>query len=338
MTSNLSSYNKTLGVCIPTYKRPDQLLRCVQSVIAAAEPYRVPIFITDDSVDTTNDAVIAQLTAQYPHIVYSRNEKNLGIDRNILHSANVCDCEFAWLLGEDDRMTPEGIATVLRTLESSSEPPAFLYVNYSYVDEHIAMVLREKLLPIEVDTTMETAQFFRQYGWAIGFIGSCVVNKQRWQNVDQEKHIGTYFAHVGTIMEAAAGGKVTLIAQPLILNRVGGADVFTWSDDAYGVFGGWKRMTERLVPIFGAEVCTEASDGFTAAMGLGTVRFLCAKRADAVYNLAVYNKAIRTDESAKPGYKFAALLVALAPAPLFGLTRALVYQVRRQRNRKLSGL
>ena len=53
------SFNQRLGICIPTYKRPDQLWLCVQSVIAAAAPYDVPICIADDSADGMHE--VAQL-------------------------------------------------------------------------------------------------------------------------------------------------------------------------------------------------------------------------------------------------------------------------------------
>src|SRR5579862_8549592 len=108
-----TDYNQTLAVCIPTYKRPDQLQQCVRSVIAAAAPYCVPIVIVDDSTDDTNRQVIADLQAQYEYIATERNTSNQGIDRNIVRSVDLCPCEYAWILGEDDRMLPGAIRTVL---------------------------------------------------------------------------------------------------------------------------------------------------------------------------------------------------------------------------------
>ena len=42
-----------LGICIPAYKRPDQLWRA-QSVIRSVEELAMPVFISDDSTDDTN--------------------------------------------------------------------------------------------------------------------------------------------------------------------------------------------------------------------------------------------------------------------------------------------
>jgi glycosyltransferase involved in cell wall biosynthesis len=88
-----------LAFCIPTYKRPDQLVACVRSIIQSGARFGVPIHIADDSTDETNVAAIAAVRAEYPHVVHHRNERNLGIDGNILHCVDVCDARYAWIMG-----------------------------------------------------------------------------------------------------------------------------------------------------------------------------------------------------------------------------------------------
>ena len=73
----------TLGICIPTYKRPDFLERCVMSAIKSADSRPSKIFISDDSCSNTNDFVIDKLTSLYNFIVINRNQNNQGIDQNI---------------------------------------------------------------------------------------------------------------------------------------------------------------------------------------------------------------------------------------------------------------
>lgn len=325
-------YNKRLGVCIPTYKRPHQLRLCVRSIIASAAPYAVPIFIADDSADETNQAVIAELQAEYPHIVYEANPHNLGIDGNILHSVDICNCDYAWLIGEDDRMLPEAVATVLPILERDA--PAFLAVNYSYVDQDIRVVLREKLLKIDSDTIKESAAFFQSDAWAIGFIGGCIISKTLWSKVSPGLYIGTYFAHVGVILESIAGRSVHLIARPLVLNRVGGADVFTWSEDAYGVYAGFPKVARLLTPIYGMEAAEVAAAAFVRQHGLDTLRFMCAKRADRAYNLDVYQQIVKRSARSRSSKWMAYWIACLPPPPFRGL-RDLLYFVRQKRNRRL---
>jgi glycosyltransferase involved in cell wall biosynthesis len=325
------SYQTQLGICIPTYKRPDQLRQCVLSIIASAEPFAVPIFIADDSTDATNAEVIAELQGRYPHIVYERNAANLGIDRNILHSVDICRCEYAWLMGEDDRMKPEGVSTVLAHLAEASEPPAFIAVNYSSVDEHISYVIKERLMMISADCVEDADTFFRREAPAIGFIGGCVINTALWRTVDPTPYLDTYFAHAGRILESVHGKQVSLVAAPLVLNRTGGAHVFTWSDDAYGVFEGWPRMVRLLEPLYGPEACCACLESFQRLHGLTTLRFLCAKRADNLYNLEMYRRSIQGGNHA-PLYRLAAWLIALSPSKPFALLSAGLAAFRAKRN------
>ena len=326
------SYNTRLGVCIPTYKRPDQLQQCVRSVIAAASPFAVPIFIADDAADATNAAAVQALQAQYPHIVYARNPKNLGIDRNILHCVDLCPCDYAWLLGEDDRMLPDAVSAALAVL--NADAPAFLAVNYSSVNEEVSLVVKETLMDIREDGDVSADEFLRRESPAIGFIGACVVSKTLWESVDPSPYIGTYFAHVGRILASIYGRRVSLIARPLVLNRAGGAAAFTWSDDAYGVYTGWAKVIRLLEPLYGADACRECIAAFDRLHGINTVRFMMAKRADRIYNRDIYHRFIRGSDRGRL-YKWAAHGVAWMPPLLFRALHALLLQIRQRRNRKV---
>ena len=329
---SIAGYSRRLGLCIPTYKRPELLRQCVESLIAAAAPFQVPIFIADDSTDDTNMAAYADLQARYAHIIVQRNLKNLGIDGNILHSVDICDCEYAWLIGEDDRMVPDGVRVVLPLLEKS---PAFVAANYSYVDADFRVILREKRMALDSNRTEDSEAFVREDAWAVGFIGSCIVNKALWQTVTPDKYLGTYFAHVGVILESIAGKIVTLVAQPLVLNRVGNAETFTWSGDAYGVFTGWARMAALLEPVYGAQICAASTASFEKSHGLNTLRFMMAQRADNSYTPAVYRQFVRSGKGSRL-HKLGALLVAsLGPWP-FRVLRSLLYAVRKRRNRQIA--
>ena len=327
-------YNTRLGICIPTYKRPDQLRLCVDSLIVSAAPFAVPIFIADDSADDTNVETVRELQARYPHIIYERNVKNLGIDRNILHCADICPCDYAWLLGEDDRLLPNAVATVLPVLERDA--PAFLAVNYSSVNEQVSVIIKEKLMALEADTERTAEDFLRQEAPAIGFIGACIVNKALWDQVDPAPYLDTYFAHVGRILASVHGRRVSLLARPLVLNRAGSAAAFTWSDDAYGVYTGWPKVIHRLEPIYGAQACRDCIAAFDRLHGIGTLRFMMAKRADGIYTLEIYRRFVKGGDGGRL-FKWAARLVALLPPAPFRALVVLLSLTRRRRSRKVAG-
>jgi abequosyltransferase len=323
-----------LGVCIPTYKRPDQLRRCVESVIRAGAAHGVVIHLADDSTDDTNAETIRALQAQYPHVVHHRNPSNLGIDRNILHSVDVCDARYAWILGEDDRLTTDAVSTVVAALERSAPP--FLYVNYASVDEDLSLVLSERSLPLDSDRDMDASDFLATSAWSAGFIGACVVEKAAWARVRSDRHIGTWYAHVGTILEAVCGRRVHLLARPVVLNRCGTARAFTWTGSTFDVLHGWERMVDLLRDRYPVEACDAGAAAFRRAHGIGTLRFFCYLRADRALTPEAWGRHVR----AGPYGAFArgaAWAVARTPPAVFQAARAVLFAARRRRNRRLSG-
>lgn len=330
------TYNTKLGICIPTYKRPDQLRACVQSIIRSGRAAKIPIFITDDSTDDTNVEVMRELLADYPHIIHDRNPENLGIDRNILKCVDICTCQYAWIMGEDDRMVPEAIPTALAVLEKPGEEWPFVYANYSSVDETLTLVLNEQSLPLKQDTRKKAEVFFESEAWSIGFIGACIINHRLWETTHRELYLGTYFAHVGMILEFLKGREFYMIARPLVLNRCGTARIFTWTHSAFEVMYGWSHMAHALSPLYGAESCEKASNSMDAAHGTGTMLWYGYLRADRAFTLAAFHKHVR--HAPHSGlHKCGAWLIAIAPPQVFQIVRWALTHVRRRTCRSISG-
>ncbi len=254
------------------------LQRAVLSAIEAGRPFGTPIIICDDSTDDTNAAVLAELRHAYPHVEVIQNERNLGIDGNIVNAMNHCPARYGWLLGEDDVLTPEAIRVVRAALEREPAAP-FLFVNYAAVNEDYSRILKPAALAIDADREIDAASFLAEYGWAAGFIGACVIERAAWNPARAARYIGTWFAHVGGIMEAARDRPIRMIAQPLVWNRTGSPDAFTWTGSMMNVLGGWKRMTDMLKPLFDEQVCRRAASQFVRAHGVHSIAFLAYARA-----------------------------------------------------------
>lgn len=307
--------NTLLGISIPTYKRPEQLLETVRSVMAAGgREFEIPVFIADDSTDASNAEVLETLQAEYPFVRVFRNEQNLGIDGNILRSVDENACRYAWLLGEDDRLVPGAVARVLDVLEKEDAP--FVYVNYASVNADFSKTLKPVSLPLRADAKIAADRFWREKSWSAGFIGACVVRKADWEKVDRSHYLGTWFAHVGTIMELCRGHGIPMIAEPLVRNRCGTTEVFTWTSSLLDVLDGWRRLCILLEPIYGADACRESLRSFRRAHGLGTVKFLAYARAgDALTPDVVREQIMQGAESF--GFKAWAQVLSRLPSGWF---------------------
>jgi glycosyltransferase involved in cell wall biosynthesis len=315
----------TLGICIPTYKRPDFLRRCVLSALESAGDRHVRIFIADDSMDQTNTALYEELQARSNAVVVHRNAINLGIDDNIQCAVDLCDCDYAWIVGEDDYFLPGAVERVYDQLQDATE--AFVFANYAYVGDDSGRLLGRAL--DAPPTQMTGVDFVSQHLWAAGFIGACIVNRKRWSETSKAPYKGTYYTHVGRICEmlAKCSDRVRIVAEPCVANRVEGTDTFTWKNDSYGVFFGFQAMCAAV-----ATQCHPLHDAALRAAKVMEVRYrwltlrvAMRLRSEKGYDLAQYRRYLAPN-TVNPLKRVALLLISVAPPAVF---RPLVVLYRR---------
>lgn len=264
-----------LTVAIPTYKRPEFLKRCAESVLAAARGFEVELLIMDDSVDETNSALYAGWQA-LECVRVIRNAKNLGIDANICACIENASGEYVWLIGEDDLMRRHAIERVWPQLDKDYP---FIFANYSYITNDQQKVFRERSVDIASDS-MAFDAFYDDLLWSAGFIGGCVIRRTAFLETRYKDFIGTYYAHVAGISLASKGRAIGLISEPQVGNRVGDASTFTWSSESFGVFQGWRKLLAMLRPTFGDRHHASAYRTHKEAHGYLGWKFLITKRAD----------------------------------------------------------
>lgn len=319
--------NNKLGICIPTFKRPDQLRWCLESVLVACRPFEVSIVVADDSCDDTNKSVRDWLLQTYPHSKWIANPSNLGIDGNILNAVDCCPSQYAWLLGEDDRMQPDAVKVVMEALDRLEKSVPFVFINYASVDSGIQRYLKRRALPFESDIVLEWATFAEKYAWAMGFIGGCLISKDAWRACRTERYTGTYFAHSAHILEMIIEHDVPVIAESLVLNRCGDPRLFTWTEHFFDVLSGWARMVSLLPSDYDQSRRTRCIDAFERAHGIGTLVFLCYARAEGAYNLNMYQLHVKPRKHGRL-YNLLARIIGICPPIIFQLLRMAVARMR----------
>lgn len=316
-----------LGVCIPTFKRPDQLRWCLESVLVACRPFHASITVADDSCDDTNLAVRDWLLQTYPHAKWIANSSNLGIDGNILNVVDHCPSEYAWLLGEDDRMQPNAIKVAIQVLERCQSPAPFIFANYASVDSDIQRYLKDRALPFESDIVLDWGTFSERYAWAMGFIGGCLICTEAWHACRTERYTGTYFAHSAHILEMIIDHDVPIIAESLVLNRCGDPRLFTWTGNFFHVLSGWSRMVELLPQDYDSSRRRRCVEAFEQAHGIGTLVFLCYARAEGAYNSSMYLRHVKPRQQGWL-HNSMARVIGVIPPIVFQLLRMALARVR----------
>jgi glycosyltransferase involved in cell wall biosynthesis len=307
---------KTLSICVPTYRRPALLERCVRSAVASAAGCPIEVVVADDSMSDINAPTMQQLMSEYAFVRWVRNERNLGIDANIQRVVDLSETDYAWLIGEDDIFLPGAVGRVHARIQSGSE--AFVFANYRYVDIDPTIVLgtaASEQLPL----SMPRDEFIASHLWAIGFIGACVVRKSDWVRTDATPYQGTYFTHVGRIAEILARQPTVAIeAQPCVANRVEGGDAFTWKTDSYGVFAGFLTMCEKAgmrVPAI-ASLMAAASTEFERRFRLLSLRLAARLRSERAFDRKQFDKYLRRNSRLNAGKRWLMFLISITPPQL----------------------
>ena len=91
------------SIFIPTYSREEPLKLTLESIF---EHWKLEsldkIIISDNNECSLAFDVIQKFN---PSIInYSKNNFNIGIDKNMLRFLNLCNSKYCWLLGDDDSL------------------------------------------------------------------------------------------------------------------------------------------------------------------------------------------------------------------------------------------
>lgn len=120
-----------LTVGVPTFNRPGMLPRLVGGIIAQAEACgaetAIEIVVCDNSLDIASEAALAPYLGGRVAVRYIRNERNLGMVRNILLTLQHARGRYWMLYGDDDEMAGGALAGILEELTAPVPPPVVVF-------------------------------------------------------------------------------------------------------------------------------------------------------------------------------------------------------------------
>ena len=108
-----------LIISIPTYNRPERLLRTVNALLPQiVDGSRIEIF------DNASDRELGDLWVlqrNFPDkLRITRNVANVGGAANIIRCVESVDAEWVWVLGDDDAPFETAVATILEKIQHAS--------------------------------------------------------------------------------------------------------------------------------------------------------------------------------------------------------------------------
>jgi len=304
-----------LTITIPTYKRPELLHKNLVHIFEQASSHDdVAVLVLDDSDGSANAPWIAKVRVQFPQarLDYAINVRNLGIDENIKNCIVSATSEYVWLLGEDDLLTPGALDKVKAAL--LKERPGFLFANYIYCDDAHAHTADAPVLPGGQGYSVTGFNdFASSYVWALGFIGGCVIRAADWKGQDIAKFKGSYYSHVGGIIDASVDRDIVVMRDVLVLNRAEDVNTFTWSKSTFDVYFSFYDVLRKSRLGAKPELLARCERAAAHLFKVYSLPWLAAKRADGVYDGEAYRAYYAAARQQGAGWHLGARMLAAFP-------------------------
>ena len=256
------STSPLLSICIPTYNRVQYLRECLDSVLASANGIeQVEVIIVDNaSTDDTPDLAV-QLEHSYPQIRYHRHPVNIGPENNFYASVELARGEHVWLLGDDDKLLPHAIPSVLDHLKQGYD---LLVSNFSVWTSDFSAVKLKSMMPLHDDTMFtDSNQLLTSLGIQLSYISAVIIRRKLFltpPRADYDTFAEYGLAFLYTVYASVATHcRCLYLSRPLVCNR----DNPSVTEETWNKFFviGTRRVFERLQQIgYSSEAIRSAKD------------------------------------------------------------------------------
>jgi glycosyltransferase involved in cell wall biosynthesis len=176
----------TLSICIPTYNRSRYLAELLDSIVSQGFP-EIEVIVGDDTSPDNTAEVVETYRAKLPNLKYKRNETNIGLDLNFLQVIADATSDYAWLMGDDDRLEPGAIAKVLAALKAWPGITGITTGVINYDRDLSRPTGARELAPTTELVGIDTV--FTSIIDQLGFMSTLVVNRNLWTAVCREDPI-----------------------------------------------------------------------------------------------------------------------------------------------------
>jgi glycosyltransferase involved in cell wall biosynthesis len=118
-----------LTIAIPTYRRPEELHRCVDLLRAQAN-HEFHLLIIDNASPVPASLVLEPVLKDFPALSVRivRNGHNVGGGANILRCFEMCTTKYLWVLGDDDEPIPNATKVIC---DAVAQHPEAIFINFA---------------------------------------------------------------------------------------------------------------------------------------------------------------------------------------------------------------
>jgi glycosyltransferase involved in cell wall biosynthesis len=193
-----------LCICILTYNRAIELRKELDSILCQInDSMPIEIVISDDaSSDNTKDVVDGYIN-KYKSIRYRRNDKNVGLDQNLISAISNIDCSYISLFSDDDIVLPGTINCILELIEQYN-PSIICSSHYGFEDDNY-LIKHRVYFPKKNIVFNNGLEFFLYAG--LGFLPSLTLKTEYAKEFIKSVRIGKWSAHLDVATRIALSKK-----------------------------------------------------------------------------------------------------------------------------------
>jgi glycosyltransferase involved in cell wall biosynthesis len=220
-----------LSICIPTYNREDDLKNCIDAIFKLHEKYlkKIEVCVSDNFSHYDFVTMISNLNYN-KKIIFSRNNKNIGFDKNVINVIKMATGKYVMLLGDDDTINYEEFYNIIYELENND--PDAVFSNYRVVTKNNTQFYFAYNIKKNVTNT--------NFNWIIhnlkeksGFLSSMILKRDicDLDSVAMKNFIGGQFIHMAIAFDSLKISKrVMYFADPLVIATDKNVDTYNVKD------------------------------------------------------------------------------------------------------------
>jgi len=147
---------KKLSICIPTYNRITYLKKNLDIIIKQIienKKHEIEICISDNASIDNTEFIVRELIELNPDIKikYSKNDLNLGADKNYLKAMSMADGDYSILWGDDDFFKDNAISYIFNLIEQKTDVSIF-FSNRTDIDGNGNFICEQIFLRDDIES------------------------------------------------------------------------------------------------------------------------------------------------------------------------------------------
>lgn len=240
MTKINNSSRPLLSITIPTYNRAKYLDLCLTKICKQSKDAQdiIEIVISDNCSTDNTEEVVYKYKNLGNNILYTKNNKNLGIDGNIEKCFSLAKGKYVWIFSDDDILLDGIFNKIIQLLQNGEYGNVYLS-NFWYSQDYVKeMPVQKSLFDFTIYKNQE--DYLKKVNYWVTFCSGNITNKDIIpKDFNSKKYLGTELTLVHWILTASILSKENVYVNTVSLACKGGNSSGNYK--FFTVFGTYLR-------------------------------------------------------------------------------------------------